>query len=68
MVDWVEIEKKILDVIRSSDPNSLSTYQIGQLAQIHHSTAMKHLKLMEFHGIVEKVTNGRITLWTLRTE
>ncbi len=67
MQDWVEIERRILDVMRTSEIDNLSTHQIGRRAQVHHSTAMKHLKLMEFHGVVVCATNGRITLWSLRT-
>ena len=65
MPDWVEIERRILEVLTDAEEKTLSTHQIGKRADIHHSTAKKHLKLMEFHKVVERVTDGRITLWTL---
>jgi ribosomal protein S25 len=65
MTDWIEIERKIISVMKTADERSLSTHQIGQRVEVHHSTAKKHLKLMEFHGVVRQTSNGRVTLWNL---
>ncbi len=65
MSDWVNIEKRIIETLKAGENIGMTTSQISRRVQIHYQTAMKHLQLMESHGIVARVTDGRITLWIL---
>jgi len=65
MSDWVEIERRIAEALKAGENTTMSTSQVSRRTRIHHQTAKKHLQLMEFHGIVESVTDGRITLWAI---